>query len=275
MRTVYRLLCSLILAWLLPHYNAAADDAVIRLATTTSTENSGLLNTLLPAFEKASGYTVQVIAVGTGKALKMGETGDADVLLVHAPAAEKAFVAAGFGVARRPIMYNDFVIVGPASDPAQIGTVADAAEALGSIAAGGATFLSRGDDSGTHKKERGLWTAAKTEPTGTWYRETGQGMGRTLLMTEELDGYTLTDRGTWLAMRDKLKHLRILVEGDQRLHNPYGAIAVNPERHAHVNQRGAAALIDWLGGDDARRLIANYRLHGEVLFHPNPAAGDG
>ncbi len=246
-----------------------ADDApIIRLATTTSTENSGLLQALLPAFEAKTGYRIHVIAVGTGKALRMGRDGDVDVLLVHAPNAERAFVAAGAGLRRHPVMHNDFLLVGPADDPAGIKNLPNAAAALRQIASSGATFISRGDDSGTHKKELALWQAAGVQPTGRWYREAGQGMGKVLQMANELDAYTLTDRGTWLAYRSQ-SVLQPLVSGDETLHNPYSLIAVNPKRYPDINHRGAAALIDWLTGKDGQQRIAHYRLHGEQLFHPD------
>ncbi len=249
---------------------AAADPArpVIRLATTTSTENSGLLQALLPAFERATGYRVHVIAVGTGKALRMGRDGDVDVVLVHAPAAEARFVAEGHGLRRHPVMHNDFLLVGPADDPARVRGLTDAAAALRRIAAARAPFVSRGDDSGTHKKERALWQAAGVHPAGRWYREAGQGMGRVLQMASELGAYTLTDRGTWLALRERLA-LAPLVQGDERLYNPYGIIAVDPARHPGVNHAGAEALIRWLTGREGQRRIAAYRLHGEALFHPD------
>ena len=246
----------------------AAQPQVLRLATTTSTENSGLLTYLLPAFERASGYRVHVIAVGTGKALRMGRDGDVDVVLVHAPAAEQAFVHGGDGILRRAVMHNDFVIVGPPGDRAGIGGLRDAATALQRIARSRAPFISRGDDSGTHKKERALWQAAGIRPSGFWYREAGQGMGRVLQMANELGAYTLADRGTWLAFRDR-SDLRVLVQGDPRLFNPYHIIAVDPQRHPGVNFAGAKALIDWITGPEGQRRIAAYRLHGETLFHPD------
>ncbi len=246
-----------------------ADDApIVRLATTTSTENSGLLQALLPAFEAQTGYRVHVIAVGTGKALRMGRDGDVDVLLVHAPNAERAFIAEGAGLRRQPVMHNDFLLVGPADDPAGIKQLPDAATALRQIANRGATFISRGDDSGTHKKERALWQAAGIQPSGAWYREAGQGMGKVLQMANELDAYTLTDRGTWLAYRSQ-SVLQPLVSGDETLHNPYSLIAVNPKRYPDINHRGAVALIDWLTGQDGQQQIANFRLGGEQLFHPD------
>ncbi len=262
------LISTLVLA-LLPVVYASthAGDRVIRLATTTSTENSGLLRVLLPPFERHTGYKVHVIAVGTGKALRMGKDGDVDVVLVHARPAEKKFIAAGYGVNRRDVMYNDFVIVGPGNDPAGIRGVKNAAAALALIAQQHATFVSRGDDSGTNKKEIQLWKAAGITPGGRWYRAAGQGMGKVLIMAGELGGYTLTDRGTWLFMKSKLP-LEILVEGDTRLFNPYGVIAVNPDRYLDVNYTGAMAFIAWLTSPDGQTIIRDYKIHGQALFTP-------
>lgn len=245
----------------------AVDSPVVRLATTTSTENSGLLQRLLPLFEQQTGYKVHVIAVGTGKALRLGRDGDVDAVLVHSPAAERAFVEAGYGVNRRDVMYNDFVLVGPPHDPAGVRGLADTAVTLTRIAGAGAAFVSRGDDSGTHKKELELWTAAGVKPSAPWYRSVGQGMGKVLLMAHEFGAYALVDRGTWLAMKDKLR-LDVLAQGDTRLFNPYGIIAVNPARYPDVNRAGAQALIDWITSAPARALIAGFRIHGEALFVP-------
>jgi tungstate transport system substrate-binding protein len=240
----------------------------IRLATTTSTENSGLLEELLPRFSQATGYPVHVIAVGTGKALRMGRDGDVDVVLVHAPAAEQAFVDQGFGEQRLPVMYNDFVIVGPRHDSAGVAGAADAGEALARIAESGSLFLSRGDDSGTHKKELALWDSIGRKPAGGWYREAGQGMGKVLQMAGELDAYTLTDRGTWLAYRDKSR-LQIRFEGDEALFNPYSIIRVSEARYPDLNHQGAQALIDWIRGHAGQRAIAAFRLSGQQLFMPS------
>ena len=260
----------LALSSLLPGAPSHADDSrLIRLATTTSTENSGLLTYLLHEFERTSGFKVHVIAVGTGKALRMGRDGDVDVLLVHAPSAERNFVDAGHGTRRHSVMYNDFVLVGPRSDPAGIASAKpDAVEAMRMIARSRSVFVSRGDDSGTHKKERSLWQASAIRPAGSWYREAGQGMGKVLQMAGEMDAYTLTDRGTWLALRDK-SPLSILFQGDPRLHNPYGIIAVNPQRYADANQQGAAALIDWITSAKGQRMIGDYRVAGSRLFNPS------
>lgn len=239
----------------------------IRLATTTSTDNSGLLQYLLPKFEAQNEYKVRVIAVGTGRALRLGERGDVDALLVHAPASEEAFVAAGHGVERRMVMANDFVIVGPKDDPAAIQNATSPADAFARIAAAGSLFVSRGDDSGTHKKELELWRAAGADvAAAAWRREVGQGMGRSLLIADELQSYLLIDRGTWLYHRADIE-LALLYEGGDALLNPYHAIAVNPARH-DINHRGARALIDWLTSPAAQRAIADYQVHGAQLFRP-------
>lgn len=241
--------------------------STIRLATTTSTENSGLLGVLLPPFEKESGYEVHVIAVGTGKALRLAREGDVDLVLVHARADEDRLVADGYGVSRRDVMYNDFVIIGPPNDPAGIRGLRDAVAALTRIAATTNPFVSRGDESGTHKKEQSLWQAAGITPTGRWYREAGQGMGKVLLMAGELDAYTLTDRGTWLAYRDR-NPLEILAQGDERLFNPYGIIATNPAKYPEVNHPGAMRLIEWITSRAGQAIIHAFRRHGELLFIP-------
>jgi tungstate transport system substrate-binding protein len=251
----------------------AADDAhnekrIIRLATTTSTDNSGLLGHLLPVFEDETGYRVHVIAVGTGKALRMGRDGDADVLLVHAPAAETAFVEAGHGVERHAVMYNDFVLVGPASTTAGYGISRNVHQALAQIAEHRLTFVSRGDNSGTHKKERSLWKAVNIDPAGRWYREVGQGMGKVLQMAAELDAYTLTDRGTWLAYQGK-SPLVVINKDDPRLYNPYHIIAVNPLRFSNINHEGAEALIAWITSAEAQSLIGSFAINDQLLFKPS------
>jgi tungstate transport system substrate-binding protein len=250
----------------------ASVNKLIRLATTTSTDNSGLLNHLLPAFTADSGYEVHVIAVGTGKALRMGRDGDVDVVLVHAPEAEARFVEAGYGDRRHAVMYNDFVIVGPGSDPAGISAAKTVSEAMGNIAASESLFVSRGDDSGTHKKELKLWQGGNVTPRGEWYREAGQGMGKVLQIASELDAYTLTDRGTWLAYRNK-SSLKVLFEGDQMLHNPYGIIAVSASRYADINHRGALALIEWITSPKGQQLIGDFRIDGTQLFIPMADSG--
>ena len=253
----------------------AADnpDKTIRLATTTSTDNSGLLSQLLPRFTESSGYDVHVIAVGTGKALRMGRDGDVDLVLVHARQAEDKFVADGFGEKRYGVMYNDFVIVGPEGDPAGIRNAQSAAEALAAIAQSRSIFVSRGDDSGTHQKELRLWHAAKSTPSGRWYREAGQGMGKVLQIAAEMDGYTLTDRGTWLAY-EKKSPLQIAFEGDPVLYNPYGIIAVNPARHPDANHRGAVALIKWMISPAGQEMIRNFRIGKHSLFTPAADSGE-
>lgn len=244
-----------------------AATPVLRMATTTSTENSGLLKVILPQFEARSGLDVQVLAVGTGQALRLGCNGDVDVVLVHAPAAERKFLDDGCGVNRRQVMYNDFVIVGPADDPAGVANSKDAADALKKIAERQVIFVSRGDDSGTNKKELSLWKQAGLKPAGSWYREAGQGMGKVLQMTGELNGYTLTDRGTWLAYRAK-SPLKIVLENDPALYNPYGVIAVDPQRYPDSNYTGAMAFIGWITSPEGQQMIADYRIDGQTLFTP-------
>jgi tungstate transport system substrate-binding protein len=238
----------------------------LRLATTTSTEQSGLLAAILPAFEKASGYRVSVVAVGTGASLKIGEKGDCDAVLVHARALEDAFMANGFGAERKDVMYNDFIILGPASDPAGIAAAASAAQALSLISQRQVSFISRGDNSGTDVKEKDIWKAAGIKPSGSWYKEIGQGMAQAIMMAEQTGGYTLSDRATWLAMKDK-SSLKILYEGDKVLFNPYGIITVNPAKWPNVNAAGAKALMDWITGPSGQALIAAYRIGGEQCFY--------
>jgi tungstate transport system substrate-binding protein len=245
---------------------SAAED--IRLATTTSTENSGLLAYILPMFEAKYGGKVRVVAVGSGAAIKLGENGDADVILAHSREAEDKFVAQGFGVDRRDVMYNDFVIVGPKSDPAGIRGVKDAVAAMKKIQASGAPFVSRGDDSGTHVMELRYWKDAGIEPKGPNYFSIGQGMGQTLTFAGEKQGYTLTDRATFAQTKAKTG-LEILVEGDPRLFNPYGIIAVNPKKHPKVNFKGAMALIDWMTSPEGQEAIASFKPNGEQLFFPS------
>jgi tungstate transport system substrate-binding protein len=250
----------------------------VTLATTTSTQDSGLLDLLVPRFREQTGIEVKVVAVGTGQALELGRRGDADVLLVHDPTAEERFVAEGFGVERRPVMYNDFVLVGPTADPAGIRGEASAARALARIAGAGAPFVSRGDESGTHQKERALWRRAGAEPKGDWYVSAGAGMGQVLRMASEKRAYTLTDRGTYLALRKGLD-LAVLVEGDRVLANPYHVIVVSPARHPHVHAEAARRFADYLLAPEAQRLIAEFGTdrHGQPLFFPgepkDPRAG--
>ncbi len=248
----------------------ASNDShsMLRLATTTSTANSGLMDYLLPEFTKQTGVEVQVIAVGTGKALRLGREGDVDIVLVHARNAEQAFIDAGFGVERFDVMYNDFVLIGPPDDPAQISTSHSVYEVLKKIRNTKSTFISRGDDSGTHKKELRLWQKTGYLPQGDWYKSVGQGMGKVLQIANEMGGYTMTDRGTWLAYQAK-SHLALLYQGDPPLFNPYGIIAVNPQRHPHVNHAGAESLIDWLTSEKGQRMIGTFTVKGEQLFIPN------
>lgn len=242
------------------------DDKVVRLAVTTSTANTGLLDYLQAEFLKDRGIRIDYIATGTGKALKHGRDGDVDAVLVHAPKAEEAFVADGYGVARVPVMWNDFVILGPPGDPARLGTCATAAEAMEALGTSGATFVSRGDDSGTHKKELAIWKATGIMPSGNWYVEAGQGMGACLAMANDKLGYVLTDRGTYLAMMDKLE-LTIAFEGDPLFVNPYAIIQVSPTQYPDLNHRGSETLIKWITSPRGQDLISAYRVKGEQLFY--------
>jgi len=243
----------------------------LRMSTTTSTENSGLLSVLLPPFEKKFGCKVDVVAVGTGKALKLGEAGDVDVVFVHARNLEDKFVASGFGVDRRDVMYNDFVIVGPPDDPAGVRKTHGAPEAFRAISAAGTPFISRGDESGTHQKEKEIWASAGIVPRGAWYVEAGQGMGEVLTMATEKRAYALADRGTYIAFRRKTD-LVVLRQGDTNLWNPYGIIAVNPEKYSHVKYDLAMKLIGFVTGPEGRSIISGYKVGGEQLFF---VAGEG
>ncbi len=249
---------------------ASIPGASITVASTTSTDNSGLFAELLPKFEAASGIRARVVAVGTGAALRLGQHGDADVLLVHARDAELKFVAAGYGVNRREVMANDFVIVGPLDDPAGIAGGTDAVAALTAIAKSKSRFTSRGDDSGTHKAELKLWRATGLDPAATrqrWYLEVGAGMGATLNVAAGRSAYALTDRATWLAFKNP-GDLDIVVQGDVRLKNIYGVMMVNPARHPHVNQSAGSAFIDWIVGPAGQRAIADFRIKGQQVFFP-------
>ena len=248
-----------------------AAERFITLASTTSTENSGLFRFLLPLFHQASGIEVRVVAVGTGQALELARRGDADVLFVHHKPSEEQFVAEGFGVARFEVMYNDFVLVGPQADPAAVRGMTDAAQALSQVAGQQAPFVSRGDDSGTHKLELSLWEAAGVNvalASGTWYRETGAGMGGTLNIASGLAAYALTDRATWSSFHNR-HNLTLLVAGDSRLFNQYGVILVNPARHPHVKTAAGQAFIDWLLSEQGQQAIAAFRIEGEQAFFPN------
>jgi len=262
------LLNTLLVCFCLSFCNSLLHADTLRLATTTSTANSGLLDAILPEFQRQSGIEVQVIAVGTGAALRLGRDGDVDVLLVHAPKAEQAFINSGYGSHRTSVMYNDFIIIGPAADPANIRGLKEAGEALRHIAQQQATFISRGDDSGTHKKEKLLWQQIQILPKGSWYREAGQGMGKVLQISNETNGYTLIDRGTWLAYSSKVD-LDVLVEGDPQLFNPYSVIQINTQRFPDLNHQGAAAFRQWLVSQPTQQLIANFRINNKALFVPS------
>ncbi|GMV01505.1 MAG: extracellular solute-binding protein [Burkholderiaceae bacterium] len=252
---------------------AAHAQTSITVASTTSTEQSGLFRHLLPAFEKKTGIQVKVVAVGTGQALDIGRRGDADVVFVHDPKAEEKFIGEGAGVKRFEVMYNDFVLAGPKSDPAKVAGGKDILEALRRIAAAGAPFASRADRSGTHAAELRYWQAAGVDLApgkGKWYKETGSGMGPTLNTAAGLNAYVLTDRGTWLSFRNR-GDLAILVEGDKRLFNQYGVMLVNPAKHPQVKQEAGQKFIDWLLSADGQTTIADYKVNGEQLFFPNAA----
>ncbi len=248
-----------------------AKEKALILATTTSTQDSGLLDVLIPMFEKKTGYFVKTIAVGSGQAMAMGQKGEADVLLVHSPAAEKKFVAAGYGINRRIIMHNDFVIVGPPADPAKIKGTKKAAAGFQKIASAKALFLSRSDKSGTHSKEMAIWKSAAIKPEGQkWYQQTGLGMGRTLSVASEKNGYTLSDRGTYLALKNNL-HLDILVEGDGILLNVYHVVEINPAKWPKVNAAGAKAFSDFMVSPEAQAVIKTFGIEkfGSPLFFPD------
>ena len=272
-RTLSRLprrLLLLAMVCLLPLAAARAQDRTVVMASTTSTEQSGLFGHLLPAFKKATGIDVRVVALGTGQALDMGRRGDADLLFVHDPAAEEKFVAEGFGLPRRGVMYNDFVLVGPKADPAGV-RGQDIAVALQKLAAGKAEFVSRGDKSGTHAAELRYWKAAGIDAPATrlaGYKECGCGMGPALNIAAATGAYTLADRGTWLSFKNRAD-MAVLVEGDPRLFNPYGVIVVNPAKHPHVKKELAQAFAEWVVAREGQATIASYRIGGEQLFFPN------
>lgn len=249
----------------------AAERPYIVLQSTTSTQNSGLFDYLLPMYRELSGVEVRSVAVGTGQALRNARSGDADVLLVHAKSAEEEFVAEGYGVARYDLMYNDFVVVGPKSDPARVGGATDAVGAFRKIANASAIFASRGDDSGTHKKERALWAAAGIDidaASGTWYRETGSGMGATLNIATGIGAYVMSDRATWIGFKNK-RDFSVQVEGDSELFNQYGIILVNPKKHPHANVEAGQAFIDWLLSEPGQQAIGAFNVNGKQLFYPN------
>ena len=240
----------------------------LRMSTTTSTDNSGLLGALLPPFERANDCAIAVIAVGTGKALKLGENGDVDVVFVHARAAEDTFVAGGFGTYRKDVMHNDFVVVGPEGDPTGLRGAKDANDAFTRLAKGSASFISRGDDSGTHKNELTLWKAAGVTPQGLWYSEAGQGMGAVLQIADEKRGYALVDRGTFIAYQGKVD-LVVVFDGASALFNPYGIMAVNPAKHPHVQYELAKLFIDYVTGPQGQKIIGEYQVNGQQLFYPD------
>lgn len=253
---------------------AQAQEKFIVVASTTSTEQSGLFGHILPIFTQKTGIAVRVVAQGTGQALKTGEKGDADVVFVHDAVAEQKFIDAGWGLDRRLVMYNDFIIVGPKSDPAKVAGGKDALAAYKKIAATKAPFASRGDSSGTHAAELRLWKEAGIDPKagGDWYRETGSGMGPTLNTASAMNAYAYTDRGTWLNFKNR-GELSIVVEGDTRLFNQYGVMLVNPAKHAHVKVDMAKAFIDWITSNEGQAAIASYKINGEQLFFPNYKPG--
>jgi len=255
----------------LPGAAGAAARPYITLASTTSTQNSGLFDHILPLFTAKTGIDVRVVAVGTGAALRLARNGDVDVLLVHHRQSEEKFVGEGFGVERHPLMHNDFLVVGPATDPAAIAGGQNAGDAFMRIAEARAPFVSRGDDSGTHKRELDIWRRAAVDPSahsGTWYRETGSGMGAALNTAAAMSAYTLSDRGTWLSFRNK-RQLRVMIEGDPCLMNPYGVIVVSAKRHPHVKQASGQQFIDWLLSPAGRAAIAGHRIDGQQLFFPD------
>ena len=271
-RTILIALVVSAIAFTLP---ASATERFITVASTTSTQNSGLYEHILPNFTTRTGIAVRIVAVGTGQAIKLARNGDADVLFVHHKASEERFVADGFGVERFDVMYNDFVLVGPKADPAGVRDAADTSDALARIAAANSPFTSRGDNSGTHKKERELWQVAEVNvstQSGSWYRETGSGMGATLNTAAGMDAYVLTDRATWFKFKNR-GTLEILTEDDERMFNQYGVILVNPARHPHIKHDLGQAFIDWLLSKDGQSAIGAYRLEGQQAFFPNAAAG--
>lgn len=270
MVSLYRAALGLLVASTLAIFatGALAADRFILVASTTSTQNSGLFDHLLPKFTSKTGIEVRIIAVGTGQALKLGQRGDADLLLVHDAVSEFVFVREGYGTERRDVMYNDFVVVGPSNDAAGASDAKDVSAVFRKIAKSGATFVSRGDDSGTHKAEQRIWVDAGIGPDGNWYRAAGAGMGATLNIASVMGGYALADRATWLSFGNK-GGLRIVHEGDKQLLNPYGVILVNPKRFPHVKEADARAFMDWLVSDEGQSAIANFRIDDRQVFFPN------
>jgi len=268
--TPYRLLSCLVVVLTLSIEPLSAAEKYITLASTTSTQNSGLFAAILPAFKKFSGIEVRVVAVGTGAAIRIARNGDADVLLVHHRASEEKFVAEGYGTKRIALMYNDFVLVGPTNGPAEIDNATSIGEALRRISGRQVLFVSRSDDSGTHKRERELWLRSGVDPklgSNNWYREIGAGMGAALNMASAQHAYTLSDRGTWLSFKNN-RDLIIVHEGDQVLRNVYGIIPLSKLRHPHVKSEAAKTFVDWLTSAEGQRLIAAYKINGEQLFYP-------
>lgn len=265
----------LILCMLTAPLYAAAEEKSIILQSTTSTENSGLLNHLIPIFKKDTGIRIHVVAVGTGQALKNAQNGDGDVLLVHAKSAEETFVKKGYGVERFDVMFNDFVILGPKNDPAKVKGLKDVTLGLAKISNKKASFISRGDDSGTHKKELNLWKNAgiALNKDQTWYRESGSGMGATLNIAAGMGAYVMSDRATWIAFKNKA-NLQILIEGDKRLFNQYGVILVNPAKHKNVKAKLGQTFIDWLTGTKGQAAIKTFKVNGKQLFFPNARPAD-
>ncbi len=266
MKAIFLSIAVLVMATVLGVIRAQDESHIVRLATTTSTDNSGLLDYLLPQFEDATGYTVRVLSVGTGKALQLGKNGDVDVLLVHAPHSERHFIEHGYGVHHHNVMANEFVLVGEKSDPAKLQHATSAIDAFIRLKKNKSTFISRGDNSGTHKKENDLWKSAGIDDWGNWRLQVGQGMGKSLQIADELQAYTLIDIGTWLAFRHTTS-LKLLYRGDYAMHNPYSIMAVNPKLH-RINYNGALALIDWLTSPNGQTAIGEYKIHGMQLFMP-------
>ena len=248
-------------------FSLIASNSIL-VQSTTSTQNSGLFNYIVPIYQAKTGIEVKVVAVGTGQALKNAANGDADVVMVHAKSAEEIFIKNGYGIARRPLMYNQFFVVGPSHDPAGIQSASSAAEAFMKIASSESKWISRGDMSGTHKKELQLWKSIAINPKASWYLEVGSGMGRTLGMTIELDGYTLVDSATWISYKNK-GSCKVLYQEDQALSNQYSLILVNDEIHPHVNTKGAKNFMEWLLSSDGQSTIAKFKLNGQQLFYPN------
>lgn len=270
-KNVFRTVALGLVAALMTTSPSVADEKFITVASTTSTANSGLFDAVLPAFESKTGINVRVIAVGTGQAIRQAKNGDADVLFVHHKASEEAFVADGFGVRRFDVMYNDFLIAGPAADPAKVHGLKDVVAAMRNIADSKKPFVSRGDDSGTHKKELGLWKQTGIDvksQSGTWYRESGSGMGGTLNTATAMNAYVLADRGTWLSFKNR-GELVVQVQGDARLFNQYGIILVDAKRHPHVKAALGQTFIDWILSPEGQRLIGEFTIDGKGLFVPN------